>query len=294
MILEPECIGCIFDQIYKALKLLKPEISRDEIIETQKKMMDFLATTDILKEPGPKIGQKTYELIAETLGVRDPYKSLKEKYNNLALEYYDKIKEIVNRSDDPLFEALVVSALGNTIDLGSHHKIDLLNDIKNFSTDNLIINDIPDFKKSLKKAQELLIILDNCGEIVFDKILVETLKNLYPKLDIICSVRAGPIINDATILDAKFIGLNKITKVVEGPATPGVELSLASKEFKRYFFSKEGIILAKGQGNFESLYRMPIPNKDVYYLLKAKCSLMERIFKVKIGSLIFKKKTDGF
>ena len=126
---------------------------------------------------------------------------------------------------------------------------------------------------------------------MFDKILVITLKKLYPNLEIIYSIRAKPIINDATIEDAKFINLTEIIKVIEAQTTPGIDLSIATEEFKNYFYADDGIILSKGQGNFESLYKIEIPNKEVYYLLKAKCSLMERIFNATIGDLIFKKKT---
>ena len=297
MILEPECIGCLIDQIYKALILLRPSISKKIIIECQKELMEFLTRNDILSKPGPLIGKKVYELVAEVLGERDPYKALKDQYNRLALEFYDEAKEIIASADDPLFEAIAISTIGNTIDFGSHHDMDLIKDLKNFKPENFKINDISNLRKSLEKAnknnKQILILGDNAGEIVFDKILVETLKNLYPNVRIIYSVRAGPIINDATMEDAKSIGLTEIVKVIEAPATPGIELSIASDEFKE-FFSKGCVMISKGQGNFESLYRVEIKNKDVYYLLKAKCSLMERIFNVKIGDLIFKKKTQDF
>jgi len=294
MILEPECIGCLFDQVYKAFNLLKPDISREKIIGAQMKVMELFMNSDILIKPGPLIGKEVYRIIADTLGEKDPYKKLKDKYNRLAMEYYEEIKEIVNNSDDPLFEAIAVSAIGNTIDFGAHHEIDVINDIKTFTPDHLKINDIPDFRKSLEKSNRILVLLDNAGEIVFDMILISLLKNLYPKLDIICAVRSAPIINDATMEDAKFVGLTEIVKVIEAPAAPGVELSLASEEFKNIFFKEGGIILSKGQGNFESLYKKEIPNAEVYYLLKAKCVLMQRIFKVDAGSLIFKKKTNDF
>jgi len=294
MLLEPECIGCMLDQIYKALKLLYPSISNKKIIETQKKMMVYFTKADILKKPGPLIGKKAYQLVAEALGELDPYKLIKEKYNRLALKYYDEIKDLVEKSEDPLFEAIAIAAIGNTIDFGAHHKVDLINDLKTFSPENLKINDIQKFKNSLKRADQILILGDNAGEIVFDKILVITLKNIYPNLEVIYSVRSNPIINDATIEDAKFIKLTEIIKVIEAQATPGIDLSNATEEFKKYFYADDGIILSKGQGNFESLYKIEIPDKDVYYLLKAKCSLMERIFNVKMGDLIFRKKASDF
>ena len=94
--------------------------------------------------------------------------------------------------------------------------------------------------------------------------------------------------------DAKFIGLTDLVHVVESSATPGVDMGSSTDEFKKYFFNKETVVLSKGQGNFESLYDTEIPNKEVYYLLKVKCNLMERLFRAKLGDLIFKKKTKGY
>ncbi len=294
MQLEPECIGCLFNQILRALKLLDPKISRERILNAQKKLMQYLINLDFNKKASPIVGKKAYGLVAETLGLADPYLSLKEQQNQLALGIYDELKKIVDTAKDPLFEAIVVAALSNTIDLASQHNIDFINDIKNFSPENLVINDYKEFKRALEAASHLLIIGDNNGEIVFDKLLIETILKLYPNLKIVYSVRSAPIINDVTIQDAKFIGITDLVEVVESSPTPGVDLPSSTGEFKKYFFLPDGIILSKGQGNFESLYGMEIPNKQLFYLLKAKCTLMERIFNVKLGDLIFKKKTSNF
>ena len=294
MILEPECIPCLFNQVLRAFQLLKPDISREKILTTQKKFMEYLLSFDLEKKASPIIGKVAYHLVAEALDVKDPYASIKKEYNQLALQFYDEAKELVNNAKDPLFEAIVVAALGNTIDFGTNHKIDFIRDIKNFTPDNLAINDYEKFKISLQNAKHLLILLDNAGEIVFDKLLVEIIIKTFPNLEIVCSVRASPIINDATLEDAEFIGLIDLVQVIEGSGTPGIHLPATSNKFKKHFFLKDGVILSKGQGNFESLYGMEIPDKEVFYLLKAKCSLMERIFSVKEGNIIFKRKTDNF
>jgi hypothetical protein len=294
MKLEPECIPCLFNQVLRAFQLLKPDISGEIILDTQKKLMEYLTSFDLEKKASPVIGKVTYNLVAQALSVNDPYASIKKKHNQLALQFYDEAKKIVNNAEDPLFEAIIVAALGNTIDLGTNHKIDFINDIKNFTPDNLAINDYEAFRQSLQDTNHLLILLDNAGEIVFDKLIVETIMNTFPDLEITCSVRSSPIINDATLEDARFIGLTDIIQVIEGSGTPGIDLPTSSDEFKKYFFLKDGVILSKGQGNFESLYGMEIPDKEVFYLLKAKCSLMERLFSVEEGNIIFKRKTDNF
>jgi uncharacterized protein with ATP-grasp and redox domains len=242
----------------------------------------------------PIFGKALYKLIAEALGVKDPYAAIKKKYNQLAMQFYDEAKKIVDKAEDPLFEAIIVAALGNTIDLAAQHQIDFINDIKSFSPEDLVINDYDKFKQALQKTNHLLILGDNCGEIVFDKLLIVTIKKLYPDLEIVYSVRAAPTINDVTIEDAKSVGLTDLVHVIEGSDTPGIHIPTSTAEFKKHFFLKNGVILSKGQGNFESLYGMEIIDRKMFYLLKAKCSLMERIFKVKLGDLIFKMKTNNF
>ena len=255
--------------------------------------MELLQSFDLQANISPILGKVAYSIVSEVLDEEDPYKNLKEEYNQLVLEYYEEIKKIIEDAVDPLFQAIIISAIGNTIDFASQHEINLINDIKNYDQEDLVINDYSAFRKSLRNAKSLLIIGDNAGEIVFDKLLVVTIKNFYPNLEIIYSVRESPIINDATMADAKFIGLTDLIHVIESSATPGVDINTSPDEFKKYFFQNRTMILSKGQGNFESLYDIELPRKEIYYLMKVKCNLMERIFGAKIGDLIFKKKTNG-
>ncbi len=294
MNLEPECIGCLFNQVINAYRLLEEKVSREHLLTLQKEVMKNLLECDVNSTSAPKMGEFLYNLIASSLGKEDPYKELKNEYNELALSFYEEVKRLINKSKDPLFTAVVASALGNTIDFASQHKIDLISDIRNFSPENLVINDFPSFKQALSNFNQILIIGDNAGEIVFDKILIETLMDLYKDLEVIYVVRAAPIINDVTMNDAIKVGLTEIVKVIESSTLPGIDMDFGTPEFLKYLHSKNNFILTKGQGNFESLHGVPLKDKEVFYLLKAKCSLMERIFKVKIGGLIFKRKTSEF
>ncbi len=294
MKLEPECIGCLFNQMLKAFRLLQPNYSREIIIKAQKELMEYLMNFDITQNAAPILGKVTYNIISDLLNNEDPYHDLKIQYNSLVLEFFDDIMKIIEDAEDPLSKAILASALGNTIDFASQHEMDVLSDLKKFAIEDLIINDYVEFQKSLENTTHLLIIGDNAGEIVFDKILIIIIKKYYPDLEIVYSVRSKPIINDATLKDARFINLTDLVQVIESNDAPGIILSETTEDFKNNFLKKNGVILSKGQGNFESLYGMTIPQKEVYYLLKAKCNLMERIFGVKLGDLILKKKTKGF
>lgn len=289
MKLEPECVGCFFNQIMKALKLLKEDISKEEIVSTQKKFMKYLLSIDLKTEEAPIIGKMAYEIIGDILGSTDPYVTLKAETNSLAIQHYDEIRDIVTNSDVPLFRALIISALANTIDFASQHEIELVKDFKIFNPERLVINDFLKFTQSINSAKRLLIIGDNAGEIVFDKLLIEIMRETYPDIEIIYAVRSAPIINDSTMEDAKFIKLDEIVKVIKSGPTPGVNLDTATEEFKNYFFMENTVILSKGQGNFESLYGSNFPKLELYYLFMAKCNLMERLLKVKQGQLILKK-----
>ncbi|TXT60798.1 MAG: hypothetical protein BAJALOKI2v1_80090 [Promethearchaeota archaeon] len=294
MIIEPECVGCLLNQVLKAFKLLEPDIDKNTILKTQKKLMKYLLEIDLEKYSAPLVGKFLYNLVGEVLGEDDPYKELKEKYNNLAMQYYEDAKKIVKESQDPLFEAIGASALGNTVDFASQHKIELIKDLKEFSPNNFKINDYETFKKDLGRIDKMVIIGDNTGEIVFDKLLIETIKEIYPSLGLKYAVRSAPVINDATIKDARSIGITELVEVIESSPAPGIDFSEVSNDLMIYLSEDNSVVLAKGQGNFETLYGVELTNSRIYYLLKAKCSLMERIFNVPLGSLIFKKKTDKF
>lgn len=294
MNLEPECVGCLFNQVLKAFKLLNHEVDRELVLAAQKKVMNFLLEQNFEDISSPIVGKYLYNLIGEVMNTEDPYRALKQEYNKLALKYYDDVKEFVNKAEDPIFEAIIVSALGNTIDFASQHEIDVVNDLKKFSPKDLAINEYKVFKELLEKEDKLLILLDNAGEIVFDKILIETLLEQYPDLEIIGAVRSAPIINDATMEDAEFISLTTLIEIIESSPAPGIDFNDMTEELEHYFYDEECLILSKGQGNFETLHGTSFPNKEIFYLLKAKCTLMERIFGVKQGKLIFKQKTPDF
>lgn len=293
MKLEPECVGCLFNQVMRALSMLNPDLSTEEILKAQKKLMKYISNIDINKEETPIIAKFVYDIVSETLNEPDPYKHIKRQYNELALEYYPKAEKIVNKSADPVLKAIIVAAIANTIDFGSHHTIDFIYDLKHFKMEKLAINDYDKFKETLKETKHLLVVGDNTGEIVFDKLLISTIKQKYPEIEIVYAVRSAPIINDVTLDDAKFVKMVDLVKVIESCPTPGIDIESSTEEFKRYFYLKDNIIISKGQGNFESLYGLDFPELEIYYLLKAKCNLMERLLDVNIGDFIFKKKTIG-
>ncbi|MHA1602278.1 MAG: damage-control phosphatase ARMT1 family protein [Promethearchaeota archaeon] len=287
MKLHSECLACLIDQIRKNYQLLQPHIPDEQIVQTQKKIMLKLAP--MTQKRMPYYSQTMYQLLMKEMGDDDPFSTLKREYNSIAEELIPELKENLKSAEDPLFMAINIAIIGNTVDFATPHSIQLEQDVQNLlsnPSEQLSINNYEQFKKDLKIAHKIFIIGDNCGEAVFDKILLEYLTKTYPEKEFIYGVRGGPVINDITKKEAIEIGIPEVCKVVEGAICPGVILEQSSPEYQEAFRSAE-IILSKGQGNFEALDDLEIPGGSLYFLLKAKCNLVANIFKVPIGSLIF-------
>lgn len=287
-----DCFTCYMNQIHKALRLLDPDIDERKIVNAQKKMMEFVAKTDLDNTNNISFGTEVYSIVAETLGVKDPYKELKRKYNQLALDLYPKIKNIVVKSNHQLKSAIQMSIMGNSIDFGASNTIDLDKELeeieKNAKNGKLNIEELI---QSINKSKIILILGDNTGEIVFDRILIEQILTEFSDKKIYYSVRSGPIINDSTMEDARFVGLDKICAIVETSASPGIIIDKSTTEFVKVF-EEADLIISKGQGNFEAIVDIDTDDKDVYLLLKAKCMLMTYIFELPLGSLILQKKNN--
>ncbi|PIV64133.1 MAG: hypothetical protein COS11_03795, partial [bacterium (Candidatus Ratteibacteria) CG01_land_8_20_14_3_00_40_19] len=270
-----DCIPCFFRQALSASR----EADADEIL--QKRVLD-----EISREI-PKISYSlspaymsriVYRAIRKITGVVDPFKKEKVKSNKLALKLYPQLKERIRRAKEPLEEATKLAILGNTIDFGIGDSFNLEKELN--SEGNFPIFDYEEFKKFLKKNTKILYIADNCGETVFDRLLIEEMGK-----GVIYAVRSAPIINDATIEDAKFCGIDKIAKLIpSGSPISGTPLELCSQEFLS-FFNQSSFIISKGQGNFETLSEA---NRPIFFLLKAKCSIVARELNCKIGDMILK------
>jgi len=270
-----DCIPCFFRQALSASR----EADADEIL--QKRVLD-----EISREI-PKISYSlspaymsriVYRAIRKITGVVDPFKKEKVKSNKLALKLYPQLKERIRRAKEPLEEATKLAILGNTIDFGIGDSFNLEKELN--SEGNFLIFDYEEFKKFLKKNTKILYIADNCGETVFDRLLIEEMGK-----GVIYAVRSAPIINDATIEDAKFCGIDKIAKLIpSGSPISGTPLELCSQEFLS-FFNQSSFIISKGQGNFETLSEA---NRPIFFLLKAKCSIVAKELNCKIGDMILK------
>lgn len=258
----PQCIPCVIRQAIQVMDLLKlDEVKRRHILA---ELMDELEGIDVSKYTPPEITNIAHDKLKKLTGVEDYYKSVKKKYNNFGLKLYPKLKKVIQRSADPLNTAVRLAIAGNIIDYGASSSFDVEAAIEDVLVKDFAIDHFSRFKETLKGSKEILYIGDNAGEIVFDKLLVEELSKVAP---VAFAVKSAPILNDALIEDAKTASMFKVAKVIEsGSNNAGTIFSETTEEFKN-IFRKAGLILAKGQGNLETLEN----KKEIFYLLMVKC-----------------------
>jgi len=230
-----------------------------------------------------KLSRELHILFKQYTHSPDPYKGVKKKSNDQVLEMYPKFRERVKASADSFDTALRLAIAGNIIDYGITDNIDLESAMSTVFSNNYSIDDSFELKKDLSKVKKVLYLGDNCGEIVFDKLLIETI--LHPNLTYV--VRGAPVINDATIEDARYIGMESAAKVISnGYDAPSTILEQCSQEFIAEFNSSD-IIISKGQGNLEGLFGET--EKTIYFLLMVKCDVIADNLGVKKGDFVVKK-----
>jgi hypothetical protein len=236
----------------------------------------------------PEIAQHVYAIVADISGNNDPCHEAKRRDNQLALSLYPHFKEAVTNSSDSLLAASKLAIAGNPMDLGpqssySYSDLDSIAELALVSP--LDIDDYEEFKRNVENASHILYLGDNAGEIVFDRILIEELRQIKD-FEIYFVVKEKPIINDATLHDAIFTGIDKVAKIVSsGCSAPATILSQCSRGMIELYQSAD-IIIAKGQGNYESLSNEA---KNIFFLLKAKCPVIAKLLGINVGDAILKR-----
>jgi uncharacterized protein with ATP-grasp and redox domains len=263
--LYTDCIPCIVSQTVKLSTDLGLKLDDQKKLLREVLLLSSQVSYD--KSP-PHIAKEIYKLIHKILKNPDPYKKVKEKYNRLALKLYPSLKEEVRKSRDKFKKAVKLSIAGNVIDFGSNRNFSLEKTIKDALRKNFSIDHTDSLKRSLEKSSKVLYLGDNAGETVFDRILIEE----FPKKQIYYGVRGYPVINDATLKDALACGLDKVAQLVSnGSDAPGTILEDCSSEFKSTF-DQSDLIIAKGQGNYETLNE--VGGKKIFFLFMVKCPVI--------------------
>jgi uncharacterized protein with ATP-grasp and redox domains len=241
-----------------------------------------------LNQSPPAMAQRIHRKLREISGVYDPYREKKDRQNFLASEIISSLRSKLETADDSLQLAVRLAIAGNVIDLGVNGNLSVT-DVRqaiNQSLTKPLVGEYDQFRKDLEKAQSILYLADNAGEIAFDRLLIE---NILPKR-VTLVVRGAPVINDATLADARAVGLDNIVEIIDnGSDAPGTIISDCSPEF-RWRFANADLIIAKGQGNFETLSEEP---GNIYFLFKVKCPLVAELVNQPIGTQLLSKSRSG-
>ena len=239
----------------------------------------FSILTDIAPgESSPVIVNRILTLQKEMFDQFVDYTDIKKHFNQLMLEQEDWIYADISSAADPIRRALQYVMKGNYIDFGvlsdvnSEKLMELLSQAKDQAIDDQIFEEL---MQDLTSAKNMVLLTDNCGEIVLDKLLIRTIKSQFPDLQVHVIVRGGHALNDATMEDACQVGLPDLVEVIgNGTCLQGTYLPDISKE-ARDLLEQADVILSKGQGNFESLQYCGL---NIYYLFLCKCDLFTKRF----------------
>ena len=281
-----DCVPCFVRQTLDSVRMTTDD---EQVHEKILRQALRLASEMDLRQSPPAMAQKIHRFIRELTGTQDPYLEVKNRCNKLALQMYPDLKDRIEAAADPLEIAVRLAIAGNIIDFGVN------SDLEDFQIERTIAESLTapldrpmldEFRDATAAAKDILYISDNAGEIVFDRLLIEQLP--YQKITFV--VKAGPVLNDATMEDAQIAGLTDIVNVIDnGSDAPGTILPTCSQQFRRKF-DESDLVIAKGQGNYETLSDV---DKDVFFLLQPKCQVLARHLGCEIGRLVLVKNKVG-
>lgn len=275
-----DCFPCFLRQTLIALRYGTKDTELQEKI--LKATLDEIEKADTSRPPAYTT-TFIHRKIRQLLG-KDPFREIKSEYNQIALGLYPSLKKMVQESDDPLWTASRLAIAGNVIDFGIFTSVDIEGTVKRAIHSPLSVDDYLLFKDALSETKEILYLLDNAGEIVFDRILIETLAS-YGQ-NVVAVVKGSAVINDCTEADAVETGLIGVCEVIDnGSDGVGTILEWTSRVFRQRY-EKMPFIISKGQGNFETLTD---PKKTIVYLFQSKCEVVSKELGLSIGSMILKK-----
>ncbi len=283
MKIDNACVECIINQSRRVTDAIRADSALSkrmvECVEALGERFDF-------KKSPPEVASDVYEQMAEMAGMDDLYGELKAHATEKAKIFIPQLYQELEHSANKLLTAIKIAVAGNVIDLAAEVTFDLNEEMEKIFETNFAHDDVDMLESALSKASTLLYIGDNVGEHIFDYLCIETLQQLYPKLEIFYMVRGNPIINDVTMVEAKEAGFETLCHLVDsGVNTPGFAYDRANAASQK-LFDETDLVITKGMGNYECLSPSPRPN--LCYLLKVKCNVVANSLGQQVGDIVCK------
>ena len=275
-----ECLICQVKALEKRIEKYNiPLEQRDSVVS---EMLSIIAGIDLENSYSPEITRNILSRLNESSDVIDPYDQEKSQSNHEMLERYDEFKSMVETSANPFETALRLAIAGNIIDFGPNHQFDVEKTITQVLASDFAINHSKKLQKAIAQAKTILYLGDNCGEIVLDRLFLETIR--HP--NVWFAVREKPVLNDATSIEAEEVGIHQFARIIKnGDDAPSTMLHRVSPEFLE-IYRKADLIISKGMGNYEGL--MFENNPRLFFLLMVKCSVIGRKIGAPEGEFVVK------
>ena len=278
-----ECIPCFVRQAIDAAQLAG---GSDDVQEQVVRRVLEEVSRFPFDSPPPLMAERIHAIARELCGGVDPYREAKRASNELALELVDELRPRVAGDRAPFHAAARLAAAANVIDLGAMSTRDMSHEairreLLAALEENGGTHDLDALSKAVEGADTVLYFTDNAGEIAFDRLFIEQM----PPGVVTAVVRGGAVLNDATYEDAEAVGLTEVARVLDtGRAAPGVVLDTCPDAVRR-LFAEADVVIAKGQGNYESLSGKSRPG--LFFLLRVKCPVVARDSGFPVGRLVF-------
>ncbi len=276
-----ECLICQIKSLEKRIEKFEiPLNKRNQVVGD---IVKVIASIDLETAVSPEVTRMVLERLKSESTVEDPYHREKEAGNAEMMSKYEEFKNLVLTSANPFDTALRLAIAGNIIDFGPAHTFDVATTIDKVLHSDFAIDHSTELYQEIKKAKTILYLADNCGEIVLDKLFLETIGK--PKVWL--AVRGNPVLNDATEKDARAVGIHQVAEIISnGDDAPSTLLHRVSPGF-REIYNKADLIISKGMGNYEGLMQEDDPR--LFFLLMIKCQVIGSKTGTEMGQFVVKR-----
>ena len=279
MKLNSKCMACQIRKQEAKIRHFNDEDRKKQYMEAIRQRFEHPKDDDCV----PSISTELKKFYCSFWGVpMEDFTRINKEYDQLMLDLEAELRSTIRYSEDPLKAALIYARTGNYIDFAALPEVSketALSLIKSENKDDLDEQEYRQFCQDMKKAENVVYITDNCGEIVLDKIAIQILKKIFPNIRITALVRGLPAGNDATMEDAEFCGLTDVVPVLgNGNDVGGTWLHGISTHARELLYNAD-VIIAKGQGNYETLHGCGL---NIYYLFLCKCDWFQQLFHAKL------------
>ncbi len=266
-----DCIACSMQHALRSIRLMTDDDAvREELL---RQVTTHLSQTVWQTNP-LNLADGIYTILSGLTGIDNPYALLKSQSNVEVLNLYPELQEMVRGSQDPVLTACKLAVAGNIIDFGVHGQYNIHDTMQRMLDTDFVVNQYERFKTLLIHAESLLLFADNAGELVFDKLLLETILQHSPVQTITMVVKGGPILNDATLDDVRQVGLDQLAQVrfltVDGRQNERNGRPVWLHPDAEALIADHDVAIAKGQANYEMMSEL----RGVFCLLIAKCEIV--------------------